>query len=570
MNKNQSGMKTLLLWPGIVIVILQWLLRFVLPQIVPETASFGVLFGLFCWLVLIFWWAFFSRAPRFERWSAPILMIVAILLTYRIADESVVTGMRGMMFFVYSIPVLCLAFIVWAVSSHRFSIVPRRVLMALIIFIACGLWTLLRCDGITGNGGAYFSWRWADTAEDRLLSQSRDEKAIKSSGEVVPETIAEWPGFRGPGRDGVARGLQIKTDWNASPPEEIWRSPVGPGCSSFAVQGDLFFTQEQRGEEEAVTCYNLHTGEQVWLHSDQARFWDSHAGAGPRSTPTLKEGRVYSLGATGILNVLHAGDGSVIWSRNAAKDTDVELPEWRFTSSPLVVGDAVIVAFAGVLIAYDKDTGDPLWFGPDGGSGYSSPHLMTIDGVEQVLIMSQVGASSVLPENGNLLWQHLWPEDDRIVQPAMSKDEDVLLIGGFKGTRRITVENGPGGWTTEENWTSVQMKPFFNDFVIHKGYAFGFFGPSLTCIDIEDGQRKWKSGRYGGQFILLADQDLLIVLTEKGDLALVKALPGKFQEIARMPAIKGKTWNHPAVTDGILLLRNTQEMVAFRLNPADS
>jgi outer membrane protein assembly factor BamB len=234
-----------------------------------------------------------------------------------------------------------------------------------------------------------------------------------------------------------------------------------------------------------------------------------------------------------------------------------------------VVGDVVIVAVAGSLIAYDLVTGDPLWFGPEGGSGYSSPHLLTIDGVEQILLMNGVGAISVAPADGTLLWELPWPQDDRILQPALTADGDVLLnTGGAKGMRRIAVSQGSHGWTIEERWKSVQLKSFFNDFVVHKDHAFGFVGPSLACIDLEDGKRKWKGGRYGGQIVLLADQDLLLVLSEKGELALVEAVPEQLTELARFPAIEGKTWNHPVLVGDILVVRNSQEMVAFRLSLA--
>ena len=399
-----------------------------------------------------------------------------------------------------------------------------------------------------------------------MAQTSEDLRALPSVSGVM-DTEAEWPGFRGPNRDGIVRGVKIETDWSASSPTELWRRQIGPGCSSFSVHGTLFYTQEQRGEEEIVACYNLNTGEPVWIHRDAARFWDSHAGAGPRSTPTLSNGRVYTFGATGILNVLEADNGDAVWSRNAASDTETELPGWGFTSSPLVVDDVVIVATAGSLVAYDIATGDPHWFGPEGGTGYSSPHLLTIAGVEQILLMNGVGAISVAPADGTLLWELPWPQDDRILQPAMTADGDVLLnTGGAKGMRRVTVSQGQDGWSIKERWTSSQLKSFFNDFVVHKGHAYGFVGPSLACIDIGNGQRKWKGGRYGGQIVLLADQDLLLVLTEKGELALVEAVSDQLTELTRFPAIEGKTWNHPVLVRDILLVRNTQEMVAFRLS----
>ena len=157
------------------------------------------------------------------------------------------------------------------------------------------------------------------------------------------------------------------------------------------MRGDRFYTQEQRGDDEVVSAYNLTTGEPVWRHRDAARFWESNAGAGPRATPTLSNGRVYTLGGTGILNALDARDGSVVWSRNAASDTGTKIPDWGIASSPLVVGDVVIVGHGRVLAAYDAATGKPRWFGPKDGWGYSSPHLATIDGVAQIVLLNGAG-----------------------------------------------------------------------------------------------------------------------------------------------------------------------------------
>src|ERR1035437_1194900 len=265
---------------------------------------------------------------------------------------------------------------------------------------------------------------------------------------------------------------------------------VGPGWSSFAVGAGRLYTQEQRGDFEVVACYNTTTGEPVWTHRDAARFWESNAGAGPRATPTLRDGRVYTFGATGIVNALDAGNGAVLWTRNAASDTGTKIPGWGFSRSPLVVDDLVIVAAAGRLAAYDRATGDPRWRGPDGGGSYSSPHLVTIDGVAQVLLLSNAGATSVAPSDGAVLWKHSWPGSS-ILQPALTADGGVLITTGSAaggiGTRRLAVAHGPGGWTVGEVWTSSGLKPYFNDIVVHDGYAFGFDGGILACIGLQDG-----------------------------------------------------------------------------------
>ncbi|HVQ45956.1 MAG TPA: PQQ-binding-like beta-propeller repeat protein [Gemmatimonadales bacterium] len=600
--------KPLRLWPGVIAALLLCVLRFVIPIFLSESAMLGVLGGLACGLAILVWWLFFSRAPWSERLGAIVLMVVGVLATSRIVHESIANGMMGMMLPIFAIPVLSLALVAWAVASRRLASGPRRASMVAAIGLACGVFTLLRTGGITGEGGSDLHWRWSQTPEQRLLAQAGNEKEpealpappVTAPAETRPptqasnqptapspapattktlekrgpdspvaKTDADWSGFRGPSRDATVRGVQIETDWSQKPPVPLWRRPIGPGWSSFAVHGNLFYTQEQRGDDEMVACYQLTTGKPVWRHRDPARFWESNAGAGPRATPTLSKGRVYTFGATGILNALDARDGSVVWSRNAASDASAKLPGWGFASSPLVVDDIVIVAASGHLAAYDAVTGNPRWFGPNRGGSYSSPHLMTIGGVAQVLLLSSAGVTSVAPGDGSLLWQHEWP-GVTILQPARTVDSDVLIttgdMSGGVGMRRVAVARGAGGWSVEERWTSKDLKPYFNDFVVHKGCAFGFDGSILACIDLEGGKRKWKGGRYGhGQFVLLPDQDLLLVVSEEGELALVRAMPDQFTELARFKAIEGKTWNHPVLVGDVLLVRNGEEMAAFRL-----
>jgi len=612
MTPTQTGEQRreqhLRVWPGVVAVVLQWFGFFVLPVLMPDALIYGIFGALGCGVVVLLWWVFFSRAPWLERLGAVVLIIAGLLGASRLIDESIATGMMGYMFTFYAIPVMTLALVAGAVAGRRLSQGPRRASLVTAILLGCGALLAVRTNGISGGGRSDFAWRWSKTQEEKLVAEgggqlsalppppaalpaaSAPAKIIEErpavpkakSRAVAPaptpaavetraaaETGANWPGFRGPGRDSVISGIRIKTDWATSPPVELWRRQIGPGWSSFAVRGDLIYTQEQRGEDEFVTCYNATTGKPVWAHRDAARFWESNAGPGPRATPTLHDGRAYTFGATGIVNALDAGNGAVLWSRNAASDAGVKTPGWGFASSPLVVGDLVIVAAAGKLVAYDLATGTPRWYGPDGGDSYSSPHLVTIDGVQQIVLMSEAGATSVAPD-GKLLWKYGWHSDTRIMQPAVTADGDLLITAGDAmggvGMRRISVAHGPAGWTPEERWTSAGLKPSFNDSVVHKGYAYGFNGSILACIDVKDGTRKWKGGRYGnGQLVLLSDQDLLLVISEEGELALVKATPDQFTEVAHFPAIEGKTWNHPVVAGDLLLVRNGNEMAAFRL-----
>jgi outer membrane protein assembly factor BamB len=611
--------KPLRLWPGVTAAALLLFVRYVLPAVAPgkeifglETDLIGILGGLVFSVLIFVWWIFFSRAPWPDRLITVAAIAVAMVAIRPLTHISIQNGFMNRMFYFFAPFTMSLALVIGVAASRRLSAGARRAVIVLMILAGAAFWTLLRTDGVF-NGLSVLQWRWTPTAEERLLAQGEEapfdaaqgrpaelppaptptvapvsssapeasamsEPGTKETGLAMsergtePAARVEWPGFRGPSRDGVVHGTRINTDWSAAPPVQLWRRAIGPGWSSFAVSGDLLYTQEQRGDDELVACYRVSTGEPVWRHKDAVRFYESNGGAGPRATPTIHNGRVYALGATGILNALDARTGAVVWSRNAATDTGRGLPGWGFTSSPLVIDDLVIVATSGTMAAYDLATGTPRWTGPKLLGSYSSPHRVTIDGVTHVVLLSGSGAASVDPRSGAVLWQHEWTDGGTtIVQPAIIGGGDILIttssaMGGL-GVRRLHVTKGSGSsWSVEERWTSNGLKPYFNDFVIHKGHAIGFDGNILASVNLEDGKRDWKGGRYGnGQLLLLAEQDLLLVISEDGELALVNATPDKYTEVARAPALDGKTWNHPVVVGDILLVRNGEHMAAFRL-----
>ena len=344
MTNEPTSRKPLRLWPAVVIVILQWAIRLGVPVVAPEAELFGmplgfiaILAGVAGALAIFAWWMFFSRAPWAERLGTVVLMIVALFVTSQLVHESMARAGMGMMLYILAIPVVSLALVVWAVAAQRLPDGARRVSLVAAIVLAYLPFTLIRTAGVFGGAGSEFHWRWTETPEQRLLAQASDEpKAPPPSpapAEVTREPVvdraddkpldaardkpfdsargkptsgsdaksnaeghgisdpefgrAEWPGFRGPERNSIIRGVRINTDWSASPPVEIWRRPIGPGWSSFAVHGDVLYTQEQRGDDEIVAAYKVATGEPVWRHRDPVRFWESEGGAGPRGTPTV-------------------------------------------------------------------------------------------------------------------------------------------------------------------------------------------------------------------------------------------------------------------------------------------
>ena len=603
--------RPLRLWPGVVAAVLLVFIRLALPALWPDLTIYGVLGGFAGAAVIIIWWLFFSRAPWIERLGAIVLMAAAILVTWRFVDISIATGAMGGLLPLLATPPLMVLFVASTALTRTQPTTTRRITMAATIVVACGMWTLVKTGGFDSNFHNDLMWRWAATKEDRLVADPSaalpsaspplarvEAPASAASGmstaattlgatdaeaPAVPPSVAvtsvkqnasaEWPGFRGPRRDGIVRGVSIETDWTKTPPVEIWRRPIGPGWSSFAVRGDLLYTQEQRGDDEIVAAYSITTGRPVWSHRDPARFWESNGGAGPRATPTLHDGRVYSSGATGILNAMDARTGALIWSHDVAADAGVKMPMWGFSSSPLIAGDLVITAVSGTMAAYDIATGKLRWTGPhhdltESGS-YSSPQRLVIDGVEQIVMFSEAGATGVLARDGKVLWEYAL-RSSPILQPVLTGDGDLLVhemsMNGGMTIRRVSVTRQAGTWTTEERWTSDGLKTMFNDFVVHNDHAYGFDGSIFACVNLVDGRRTWKRGRYGnGQVLLLGDQGVLLVVTEEGELALVDAKPDRFTELARFKAIEGKTWNHPVVVGDTLIVRNGEEMAAFRL-----
>ena len=560
------------LWPGIVLVAIQWIARFVVPAIEPEYAPYGVIGAVALGPLVLIWFVFFSRLPRLERWGGLGLVILAIVATPWILDASIATGAMGMLYPILAIPGLCLALLLWALLTRNVTGRARFVTLTLAIFVASGAWALVRTGGFSGDMKHEFAWRWSKSHED-LVVEAQEEPlgaaAIEALETLEPEGLgpAVWPGFRGPHRDGIARqDLRFATDWSASPPVEVWRRDVGPGWGSFAVRGDLVYTQEQRGEDEVVACYRLSDGEPVWRHGDPVRFWESNAGAGPRATPSIDGDMVFALGATGLVNALDALDGTQVWQRDASADTGTQAPMWGYSGSPLVMDDLVVIAASGRLIAYDRGNGETRWTAPEGSDSYVSPHLVTLDGVRQILHLNGEGLVGIDPTSGEVLFRHDW-SGYPIVQPAVTDDGDVLIaVSDRSGLRRLSVSQREDGWQAEELWTSIRLKPYFDDFVIHEGHAYGFDGRILAAIDLETGERAWKGGRYGnGQLFLLPSQDVLVVLSEDGELALVRATPNGFEELALVPALEGRTWNHPVLAGDLVLVRNGKEMAAYRL-----
>jgi hypothetical protein len=532
---------------------------------------YGFLYGMASAALLTFvyfgWWWTRRRIRLSDRLLGFLLVIVGGLIVAPLCDRSV--GVFGLLF--SGVPFALTAWTLWMLLARMLSLSPSGVGALAIVWLTWSFFTLIRLDGLTADLQGDVRWRWSPSAEDLFRAERaarQDQASEEPDGEPVSATAGDWITFRGPQRDGVIRGVTISADWSANPPRQVWRQRVGPGWSSVIVVGDRLYTQEQRDENEAVVCYDARTGKQRWVHEDRCRFWESVSGAGPRATPTFADGRVYTLGATGILNCLDAGTGKQYWSHEVTKDDPGKVPMWGFSCSPLVADDLVVVYGGNNLLAYRVQSGELVWRAGVGQGSYSSPQLATIAGKSQILFLAERGLTAHEPATGELLWEHgaSMPGAPRAVQAhVLGKTQLVAGTLAGPGVARIDVTN-EGGWYAKERWATTDLKPEFPDFVVHDGYAYGFDAGIFCCIELESGTKRWKGGRYGrGQVMLLGDQPALLVLTEKGQAVLLAANPERREELGRFAALAGKTWNHPVIAHGRLYVRNTEEMACYEL-----
>jgi outer membrane protein assembly factor BamB len=480
----------------------------------------------------------------------------------------------------FALPAVLTGWAVWLMVAGYGSPRLRRAGVLTVICLTWGYFTLVRLDGVDGSQNSSIHWRWTPKAEELFLAARAQAKPPESPASPSDETpppvelqAGDWPAFRGAARDGAQGGVTIATNWQAAAPELLWRQRVGPAWSSVAIVGRRLYTQEQRGEMEAVVCLDAESGREIWAHEDTCRFAEPVAGAGPRATPTFVDGKLYTFGAKGLLNCLDAASGKVLWSRDTAADSGVAIPMWGFSSSPLVAEGKVVVCVGGEagkgLLAYGAEDGQPAWTAASGKHGYSSPHLLTIGGETHLLYFSETGLTAFDPASGKLLWEHAAPAANwRAVQPHAIGDTGILIGSEDLGLVLIDVTKADDGWSATQRWATKSMKPAYNDFVVHDGFVYGFDGGVFGCVELDTGKRQWKQGRYGhGQVLLLADQPLLLVLSETGEVVLLATNPRKLEELSRFQAIQGKTWNHPVVAHGRLFVRNDEEMACFNVQP---
>jgi outer membrane protein assembly factor BamB len=501
--------------------------------------------------------------------------------------------------------------VAWFCFQSSYPPLVRRIVLAGVLAMIGLFFAVFRLAGVNGEMVPTFVPRWQPVADATIGKV--ETKADAPLADLAKTTANDFPQFLGPNRNNWLPGPDLARNWPANPPREIWRRSIGAGWSGFTAVNGFAVTLEQRGPEEWVACYEIATGNPVWGHSIVARHENPLGGIGPRSTPTIYQGRVYALGATGVLRCLDGKDGSLVWQEDlrnryfpAAADAaalaiaDETLVQWGRAASPLIVDNLVVVPAGGpagqakVLAAFNTQTGELVWEAsvplpvPPGGPvalpitpggtdqiSYASPAIATIAGVRQILIVNESTASGHDPETGKILWSHPWPgnssQNASSSQPVPIGDDRVLLTKGYGGGAELLkfaplarggLEKLPSVWINHQ-----VLETKFTNVSIIDNHIYGLSNGYLECVELETGRKTWKKSRragYGhGQ--ILGVGNLILVQAEDGSLALVEANPQEFRELGAIQALTGKTWNNLCLFGRKLLVRNAQEAACYEL-----
>ena len=444
----------------------------------------------------------------------------------------------------------------------------------------------------------------------RFQEQLRDWKPaskLKVGVDLKNTTEFDFPKFLGPNGNATVDGITLD-DWKLQRPVYVWKQPIGDGWSGFSVVNGNAITQEQRGDEECVTCYDVLKGNILWINKAVRRHEDltGMGKPGPRATPTIDQGNVYAMSATGVLDCLNGSDGELLWavdvpelvgidqkySTNSTGNTYSEENStlaWGRSASPLIYKDLVIVpggslrptdpsyednkSKAATLLAFDKLTGEIVWRGGSRMIAYGSPSVVTLHGKEQIVLIAEDHAVGHDPKTGAELWSFARPGQSNMAancsQVTPISDTQLLFSKGY-GEGGELVDVLLDSETGEYSIVSVKkdpriLKTKLTSPVVHDGHLYSLSDGFLECVAIEGLKRMWKKrGRFGnGQLLLVGDK--LLVHSETGVLHLIRANPNSYQEIDKIKTIEGVCWNTICLYKDLLLIRSELEAACLRI-----
>ncbi len=427
-------------------------------------------------------------------------------------------------------------------------------------------------------GLAYYHYRRLpiDPGPIQELTERRFEEIKRTE---AKDATHVWPQWRGPNRDGISTETGILTEWPKDGPKELWQAKIGEGFSSVAVALGRVFTIFQDGPNESVICWDAATGREIWRYSYECAFKNSY-GNGPRSTPSIDENLIYTVGGTGIMHCLEAdtnnAKGKLVWTKKLLEEFSAPSPRWGVAFSPLVEGDRIFIMPGGrngaALAALDKKTGNILWQKHDDSASYSSPIACTIDGQRQILFLTGTRLISVLPTTGERLWDFPWPiENETNIATPIVIDDFVFISSSYnKGGMMVRITKNDDAWEATPAYRKpAKMRNHHSSCVRLKDHLYGFDDSTLVCMDFKSGKTLWDTRGFDkGSVLLVGDQ--LIVYGANGFLALAEATPREYVEKAkfRYTAQDRECWSVPVLADGRLYVRDRERIVCLNVKAA--
>ena len=476
---------------------------------------------------------------------------------------------------------LAIVLMLYFLFMSSFSRRTRGVVALSSVFLAIAFTVTVKVVSFSGDIIPVFVWRWS-AAPDTLLDQITDIPITELVDLSVTSNI-DFPRFLGPDGSAAIENVRWLSDTPAEAVTLKWRSEIGAGWSGFVARNGYAITMQQRGPDEVVSCHKIETGELVWASSTQTRHETVLGGIGPRSTPTIDKGRVYSVGAHGMVRCIDGGNGNQIWQADllemigSTPAKDIQAIAWGRSNSPLVDGDRVIVPIGGPpggpffsLIALDAVSGEPLWKAGDRQVSYRSPRITEFAGQRQIVSVNENQVSGHEIETGEQLWAFDFEGSSNTgasVSQAVPIGDDMLLVSKEYGVGSavMKITENDGSWQVDEVWAdSTVMKTKFTNVTLHEGYVYGLSDGILECIEAKSGTRQWKKKRFGqGQLLRLADR--LLVLAENGQLWFVTATPSGYQPLGSVDVLNDKCWATLCLYDNLLLVRSETEVACYEL-----